>query len=84
MQFVENVQIGPSEISPNKPIQSKHMGSSLKAREQEVSRNQSPFKTRFVNTLGQERAPSPIKNVRDSSPRKISVKAQGNGLKHLT
>lgn len=51
------------------------------------SRSQSPFKTRFVNQLGQEPRPdlSPFKPIRQGdSPNRGSIRDQSNKIKNLT
>lgn len=70
------MQPSPSEISPNRQNQNRHMVSSNLPAENSGGlggRSQSPFKTRFVNQLGQEPS-SPLKPFRgrDESLHRIS------------
>ena len=82
-------QPNPSESSHQRSMQNRHMTPSASERHSggyEESRSQSPFKTRFVNTLGGGPDPSPFKSLhqKDESPRKVTIKGQGNNLKNLT
>ena len=92
IQMASVFPVTPNEMTGERHIHNRHMVSSAQPIEyhsEGLVRSQSPFKPRFVNQLGKDEHPSPLKQqferrFRDESPLRGPVKEQNNKVKGVT